>query len=96
VIAERPRAAQRGDAVRDREGRPLRGQLRRHALPPRPRQDADEVSIDRTQVGGGWFVTPLIVLKGEWVNQRYTDFPTTDIRNGGRFKGFVVEGVVAF
>ena len=24
------------------------------------------------------------------------DFPATDIRNGGRFQGFMVEGVVAF
>jgi hypothetical protein len=30
------------------------------------------------------------------VNQKYLDFPTTDIRNGGKFKGFMVEGVVAF
>jgi hypothetical protein len=61
-----------------------------------PQNFTNEISIDRTQVGGGWFVTPLITLKGEWVTQRYTDFPTTDIRNGGKFKGFVVEGVVAF
>jgi hypothetical protein len=61
-----------------------------------PQGFTQEVSVDRSQVGGGWFVTPLIVLKGEWVTQKYNDFPTTDIRNGGRFKGFVVEGVVAF
>ena len=57
---------------------------------------ADEVSVDRAQLGGGWFISPLVLLKGEYVNQKYNDFPTTDIRNGGRFKGFVVEGVVAF
>jgi hypothetical protein len=57
---------------------------------------ADEVSVDRTQFGGGWFISPLVLLKGEYVNQKYNDFPTTDVRNGGRFKGFVVEGVVAF
>jgi hypothetical protein len=55
-----------------------------------------EVSIDRVQVGGGWFVNPLIMVKGEWVNQDYNNFPTTDIRSGGKFKGFVLEGVVAF
>ena len=49
-----------------------------------------------TQVGGGWFINPLIVLKAEWVTQTYTDFPTSDIRNGGQFKGFMVEGGVAF
>jgi hypothetical protein len=57
---------------------------------------AGDVSIDRTQFGAGWFVTPTILLKGEYVTQRYNDFPTTDIRNGGKFNGFVMEGVVAF
>jgi hypothetical protein len=32
----------------------------------------------------------------EYVTQKYLDFPTRDIRNGGRFKGFLVEGVIAF
>jgi hypothetical protein len=57
---------------------------------------ANDISVDRTQLGGGWFVTPNVLAKMEWVNQKYNDFPTTDIRNGGKFKGFVVEGVVAF
>lgn len=56
----------------------------------------NEVSVGRTQLGGGWFITPNVLLKGEWVNQKYHDFPANDIRNGGRFKGFVFEGVVAF
>lgn len=55
-----------------------------------------EVSVDRWQAGGGWFVTPSILLKGEYVNQKYNDFPTNDIRNGGKFNGFMIEGVVAF
>ena len=37
-----------------------------------------------------------VLLKGEWAQQKYLDFPTTDIRSGGKFKGFMVEGVVAF
>jgi len=56
----------------------------------------EKVGADRTQFGAGWFLTPNVLLKGEWVNQKYNDFPTTDIRNGGRFKGFMVEGVVSF
>ena len=56
----------------------------------------EKVGVNRTQVGGGWFLTPNVLLKGEWVNQKYNDFPTTDIRNGGKFKGFIMEGVVAF
>ncbi|HYU53596.1 MAG TPA: hypothetical protein VEK37_11665, partial [Gemmatimonadaceae bacterium] len=55
-----------------------------------------DVKVNRTQLGGGWFVTPNVLTKLEFVNQKYLDFPTTDIRNGGKFKGFMVEGVVAF
>ncbi|MDQ6770157.1 MAG: hypothetical protein M3Z54_09235 [Gemmatimonadota bacterium] len=55
-----------------------------------------DVSVKRTQVGGGWFLTPNLLTKIEYVNQKYLDFPTADIRNGGKFKGFMVEGVVAF
>lgn len=56
----------------------------------------DDVSIDRIEVGGGWFVTPNILLKGEYVTQGYDDFAITDIRHGGQFDGFMVEGVVSF
>jgi hypothetical protein len=55
-----------------------------------------KVGADRYQIGAGWFITPTILMKAEYVNQKYNDFPSTDIRNGGRFKGFVVEGVVGF
>ncbi|MEX2280896.1 MAG: hypothetical protein WEE89_00230 [Gemmatimonadota bacterium] len=57
---------------------------------------ANEVSVDRYQLGAGWFLTPTVVLKGEYVNQKYNDFPLTDIRNRGKFNGLVFEGIVAF
>jgi hypothetical protein len=57
---------------------------------------ANDISVNRTQLGGGWFVTPNVLAKMEWVNQKYNDFPTTDIRNGGQFKGMMIEGVVSF
>lgn len=57
---------------------------------------ADPVSVDRVQIGAGWFVTPTVLLKAEYVNQKYNDFPATDIRNGGKFDGFMLEGVVSF
>ncbi len=57
---------------------------------------ANDVKVNRYQVGGGWFVTPNLLMKGEYVSQKYLDFPTTDIRNGGKFRGLMVEGVVAF
>jgi len=52
--------------------------------------------VQRVQLGGGWFVTPMLLTKVEWVNQKYLDFPKADIRNGGQFKGFMVEGTLAF
>jgi hypothetical protein len=55
-----------------------------------------DVKVNRSQVGGGWFITPNILLKGEYVNQKYVDFPSVDIRNGGKFNGLMFEGVVAF
>jgi len=57
---------------------------------------ANDISVNRWQYGGGWFVTPLLLTKIEYVNQKYLNFPATDIRNGGQFKGFMVEGVLAF
>ncbi|HEX2779744.1 MAG TPA: hypothetical protein VHM30_09605 [Gemmatimonadaceae bacterium] len=52
--------------------------------------------VTRYQASTGWFITPGIVLKGEYVTQKYYGFRPTDIRHGGKFNGFVVEGVVAF
>jgi hypothetical protein len=57
---------------------------------------ANDISVNRFQVGGGWFVIPTVLAKVEWVNQKYNDFPTKDIRNGAQFKGFMVEGTVSF
>lgn len=57
---------------------------------------ADEVTVERVQVGGGWFLTPSVLLKAEYVQQKYKDFPATDIRRGGKFNGLVLEGVIAF
>ena len=55
-----------------------------------------DVSINRSQAGGGWYVTPNILMKFELVDQKYNKFPATNIRNGGRFRGFLIEGVVGF
>jgi hypothetical protein len=56
----------------------------------------NDIAVNRVQLGGGWFVTPLLLSKVEWVNQKYEKFPTSDIRSGGQFKGFMVEGTIAF
>ncbi|GAB2483452.1 hypothetical protein [Algoriphagus taiwanensis] len=55
-----------------------------------------DVTIDRTQIGGGWFISKNILAKIEYVNQKYDGFAATDIRNGGKFNGIMIEGVVGF
>lgn len=54
------------------------------------------LKVERFQAAGGWFVTPNVLAKIEYVRQNYLDFPVTDIRNGGRFDGLMVEGSVSF
>jgi hypothetical protein len=56
----------------------------------------NDVSVDRTALAAGWFITPSILVKGEYVNQQYNDFPSLDIRHGGKFNGFVIEGAISF
>jgi hypothetical protein len=54
------------------------------------------VSIDRTSIGAGWFITKNVLFKGEYVNQNYKDYPTDNILSEGNFKGVVIQGVIAF
>ena len=56
----------------------------------------NEVTIDRIQVGAGWFLTRNILLKGEYVNQQYKGYAENSIFHGGEFNGVVFEGVIAF
>lgn len=55
-----------------------------------------EISIDRLAFAAGWFPTKNLLLKGEYVMQNFTDFPTTDYRNEGKFSGFMIEAVIGF
>lgn len=55
-----------------------------------------DIKVDRVALAAGWFLTNNILLKGEYVIQKYKDFPVADYRAGGQFKGYVVEAVVGF
>jgi hypothetical protein len=55
-----------------------------------------KVSVNRSQIGGGWFVTPNVLGKLEYVRQNYKDYPLTNILSGGKFHGLMIEGTVAF
>ena len=55
-----------------------------------------DVSINRTSLSAGWFLTHNVLLKAEYTDQKYNDFLSSDIRNGGKFHGYVVQAVVGF
>ena len=57
---------------------------------------ANDITVDRVQIGGGWFVMPTLLTKLEYVSQTYHAFPANDIRNGGKFNGVMITGTVAF
>ena len=56
----------------------------------------NDVGANRWQLAGGWFITPNVLMKAEYVTQKFEGFPPTHIRNGGKFNGMMLEGVVAF
>jgi len=55
-----------------------------------------DVSTQRNALSAGWYVTPVMLLKGEYMKQDFYRFPARDIRSGGKIQGFVFEGVVSF
>lgn len=55
-----------------------------------------DVDISRFQVGAGWFLTRNILLKAEYVNQKYDGYSTTSIFNEGKFNGLMAEAVISF
>jgi hypothetical protein len=57
---------------------------------------AGDVGANRWQFGGGWFITPNVLAKVEYVKQTYFGYPVSNIKSGGQFKGMMLEGVVAF
>lgn len=64
-----------------------------------PTVEADQISINRFALAAGWYMTPNVMMKVEYVNQDYVDFPTTggnSIYNGGNFNGAVIEATISF
>ena len=57
---------------------------------------ASNVTINRMVGSVGWFITKNIMLKGEYVNQQYQNFASTDIRSGGKFSGYMIEASLGF
>ncbi len=59
-------------------------------------RSGEDVTVNRYNLGGGWFMTKNILTKVEYVNQDYNDYPANDIHYGGKFNGFNVEAVISF
>lgn len=55
-----------------------------------------KVGINRLSFSAGYFPTKNMLLKVEYTQQEYKDFPWADYRNEGSFSGLVVEAVVGF
>lgn len=59
-------------------------------------QLGSDQTVERTALAAGWFISPYVLLKGEFVTQGYSGFDSAGILAGGAFDGFVVQGSVAF
>jgi hypothetical protein len=55
-----------------------------------------DVDVHRFQVSGGWYLNPMMLMKVEYMQQKYYGFPTNDIRYGGKINGFVIETALSF
>jgi len=54
-------------------------------------------SIDRLNIGGGWFLLNEVLIKAEYVNQNYSgDGWLGSVFQGGNFKGIMIEAVIGF
>ncbi|MDY0089136.1 MAG: hypothetical protein RBR78_02100 [Flavobacteriaceae bacterium] len=56
----------------------------------------DDVKIKRFNIGGGYFMTKNILVKLEYVNQKYDGYNAASKFHDGKFSGFVAEAVIAF
>lgn len=59
-------------------------------------RSGEDVTVNRFNIGGGWFMTKNILTKVEYVSQDYDDYPLNDIHHEGKFDGFNIEAVISF
>jgi hypothetical protein len=68
----------------------------RYSLVDGELKGGDNVDVNRLQLSAGWFMTKNILMKLEYVNQEYNDYPVSDIHNDGKFNGLMVEAAISF
>ena len=55
----------------------------------------DGSKVTRTNIGGGWNMVKHVLVKLDYVNQKYSG-PAHGAINGGKFNGFVLEAAISF
>ena len=58
--------------------------------------ETTNVSVGRLAGVFGWFMTPNIVAKLEFVDQNYSDYAADNILHEGNFSGLMMEAIIAF
>ena len=57
---------------------------------------SSDVSVNRQALAAGWFISPTMLTKIEYVQQSYEGFDASDIQSGAEFSGVVIQGALAF
>ncbi|MCC8424914.1 hypothetical protein [Mucilaginibacter sp. UR6-11] len=58
--------------------------------------NSTDVTVNRSAGSVGWFLTKNIMMKGEYVTQKYKNFDATNLFNGGKFSGLVLQAAISF
>ncbi|KAA5537488.1 hypothetical protein F0919_00495 [Taibaiella lutea] len=58
--------------------------------------NTEDIAITRLVGSVGWFVTKNIMMKAEYVNQKYDHYDASNILSAGRFSGFIAEASIGF
>ena len=56
----------------------------------------DDVTVNRFQLGAGWFLTKNVLMIVEYVDQQYKDYPVGSLLDEGKFNGLKAEAVISF
>ena len=56
----------------------------------------NDVTVNRMVGSAGWFMTKNVMMKVEYVDQQYKNYPNTNILNGGKFNGVMLEAAIGF
>ena len=57
--------------------------------------DNNDSKVNRTNIGGGWYMIDNVLIKLDYVNQKY-DGPAHGEIDGGKFNGLVLEAAISF